>query len=528
MRNLLLLLIVFPIANLFGQSDNCTGTVPALTVGATCTPTNYSIPTSFFDNFSSEPSCGWDDIDGFFQFTATSTYTTVTITDATANGPNPGLMVVSGTCGGTFTPLGCSQSGNGVNESVSFATVAGQTYFAVIFATNASNTGPPNQATNGTICVTESTYSGPVVASECANHVNICSNAGFQIDPNGYGAIDEIPAPGSLGNPLYDPYWGPLSPWGGGNMGCLQSGENNSTWMVINVYTAGNLEFSFGAGGAQAGFYDWIMYPYTGPGTCAAISSNTVAPVRCNWNETNTGGTGLTSTLPAGGSWGNYEPPLAVTANTQYIICFSNYSSVVTTVPMVFSGSANVGCSALNANMNNFSVATECEINQALISWDAPLESTSNYEVQRSYTGEFWDIIGTVTEPSNSSDSKHFTFRDNLEKNKMVFYRLKEIQPDGTSDYSELKSVTCKSGISPNTLSPNPSADLTNLTYYSKHAGTLHIFDAIGRSIEQVPLENTHGKIVLKPIDVSRLQSGTYRFVVDLGTESSTILFIKK
>ena len=91
--------------------------------------------------------------------TATSTYTTVTITDATANGPNPGLMVLSGTCGGTFTPLGCSQSTitNGNNESVSFSTVVGQVYFIVICATNAGITGPPSQATDGSICVTEST-----------------------------------------------------------------------------------------------------------------------------------------------------------------------------------------------------------------------------------------------------------------------------------------------------------------------------------------------------------------------------------
>lgn len=145
MKNLLLLLILCQIIPVFGQSDDCTGTVPTLTVGAACTPTNYSIPTSYFDNFSTEPSCGWDDVDGFFQFTATSTYTTVTVTDATTNGPNPGLMIVSGTCGGTFTPHGCSQTGNGVDESVSFATVVGQTYFAVIFATNATNTGPPSR-----------------------------------------------------------------------------------------------------------------------------------------------------------------------------------------------------------------------------------------------------------------------------------------------------------------------------------------------------------------------------------------------
>jgi hypothetical protein len=242
----------------------------------------------------------------------------------------------------------------------------------------------------------------------------------------------------------------------------------------------------------------------------------------------NTGGTGLASTLPAGGSWGNYEPVLPVAANTQYIICFSNYSSVATTVPISFNGTATVGCSALGANMTHFNVQTDCETSQALISWNAPLGSESTYQVQRSYTGESWEIIGTVTDPSGTSDSKQFVFRDDLEKDKVFLYRLKEIRSDAISAYSELKSVTCKSGISPNTLSPNPSSDLTNLTYYSKQAGTLHIFDAVGRPIEHIPLENTNSKIVLKPIDVSKLQAGAYRFVLDLGTEPTTIQFIKR
>lgn len=529
MKNLALLLLILQSSLLFAQSDNCTGTVPTLTVGTTCTATNYSIPTTFADNFSSEPSCGWDDVDGFYKFTATSTYTNVTITDATANGPNPGLMALSGTCGGTFTALGCSQSGNGVNESVTFSTVIGQVYYIVIFATNASNTGPPNQATNGTICVTESTYSGPVVASDCPNYVNICSNAGFQIDPNGYGAINEIPSPGSYGNPDYDPFFGPNSPWGGGNMGCLQIGESNSTWMVINVYTAGNLEFSFGAGGSQAGYYDWIMYPYSGPSTCASISGNTLAPVRCNWNAVSYGGTGLASTLPSGGDWGNYEPPLAVSANSQYIICFSNYSSATSTVPINFSGTATVGCSPLGNNISDFSVETNCDENEVAITWNAPIDATETYEVQRSYTGASWEIIGTVDTPKDADGSaKKFFFRDAINKNELVFYRLKVIQASGLSDYSELKSVICKAGLSPNTLAPNPSSEITTLTYYSKQEGTLQIVDAVGRPVSKITLENTNGKIVLKPIDISQLQNGVYLFVMDLGTESSTISFVKK
>lgn len=658
MKHLLLLLFAISVGIVNAQSDNCTGVVPTLAVGAGCTPTNYNIAAGFADNFSTEPSCGTDYRDGFFQFTATGSSTTITLTDATPAGPNPGFMVLTGTCGGTFTEIACSENGNGVNEVISIPTVAGTVYTVVIFRSNnatandmlgticvqttpqGASCANPQPITIGTsycntnnnagnfddneitswnpcnsfysdgeywysvvgtgqalslnmsglsgsysgvfiyngcpssggacigqavagastanysantpvltagvtyyiavinwstpysvnYCLTANLYSGPVVASDCANYVNICSNAGFQIDPNGYGAVNEIPPLGSLGNPDFGAFTGAPAHLGGStNAGCLRIGESNSTWMVVNVYTAGNLAFSFGAGGAQAGYYDWIMYPYSGPSTCAAISGNTLAPVRCNWNSSSTGGTGLASTLPPGGAAGNYEPPLAVAANTQYIICFSNFSSATSTVPMAFSGTATVGCSALGNDLSYFQVETNCDEKQAIISWQTPSACSNTYQVQKSYTGEIWEILGTVSTPVSSDDTKKmFAFRDELESDQIALYRLKEIKSDNVYNYTELKSVICKSGISPNTLSPNPSSDLTNLSYYSKAEGTLHIFDALGREINQISLENTKGQIVLKPIDVSNLQNGVYRFVLDLGTEASTIQFIKK
>ena len=531
MKKFVVLLLLIRSSLIFSQSDNCTGAVPTLAVGASCAPTAYNIPTTFLDNFATEPSCGVSYIDGFFQFTATSVTTSITLTDATTAGPNPGMMVLSGTCGGTLTSWGCSQNPNGSNELITFSTTIGQVYYVVIFSVNAAGTGLPTNATTGTICVNNYVSTGPVVASDCPNHVNICSNAGFQIDPNGFGTINEIPALGTIGNPDYGSIPGSSAPHLGGstNAGCLRSGENNSTWMVINVYTAGNLAFTFGAGGAQAGYYDWIMYPYSGPGTCSAISNNTLAPIRCNWNISSTGGTGLQSTIPAGGNAGNYEPPLAVAANTQYIICFSNYSSVTTTVPLVFNGTAVVGCSALGTNTANFLAEENCESREVYLSWEAPSASSSTYEVQRSYTGEVWEVIGLVESPSNTTASNHFfEFRDLLEKNEPVLYRLKETNSVLVSTYSELKSVMCKADIRSNTLSPNPSSEWTTLTYYSRQEGVLTIFDAVGRPVEEISLENTSGKIVLKPIDVSALQSGVYRFVIDLGTESVTIHFIKK
>jgi gliding motility-associated-like protein len=173
----------------------------------------------------------------------------------------------------------------------------------------------------------------PIVASDCAQAANICSNASFSVDPNGFGAVNELPS-GSVVNPSTNP--------SGVNTGCLLSGELNSTWMVVNIASNGNLQFSIGAPGT--GCLDWIMFPYNPATTCNAISSNSIAPVTCNWNGACNGFTGMASPIPAGGNASNFQPPLNVTCGQQYLICLSNYSSLTTTLPLNFFGTATVSC----------------------------------------------------------------------------------------------------------------------------------------------------------------------------------------
>ena len=191
-------------------------------------------------------------------------------------------------------------------------------------------------------------YTGQVTAPDCSIAVDICTNQGFTISPNGTGAVVELTGPNTFpynhnfSNPDYDGFF-TFNPWGTTNSGCLRDGETNSTWMIINIATTGTLEMSFGAGGAQTGFYDWAMWPYDA-NSCSTIPGNSVAPVRCNWNSQSNGGTGIANTIPSGGVAGNYEPGLNVTCGDKFIICFSNFSSIQSNVPINFFGSATVSC----------------------------------------------------------------------------------------------------------------------------------------------------------------------------------------
>jgi gliding motility-associated-like protein len=188
------------------------------------------------------------------------------------------------------------------------------------------------------LCVSiNSLAGGPITASDCSNAVNICQNASFQIDPvTGSGSVTEFQT-GTISNPSINP--------ASGNSGCLLSGELNPTWMVINIAGTGTLEFSFGQDNGM-GCFDWIMWPYTA-NSCTQIINNQLAPIRCNWNGACEGFTGVSTPPPPGGDASNFEPELNVTAGQQYLICLSNYSSQVTSLPLNFFGTANVSCTAV-------------------------------------------------------------------------------------------------------------------------------------------------------------------------------------
>jgi len=182
--------------------------------------------------------------------------------------------------------------------------------------------------------------------ADCSNAIPLCATPSFTFYPvAGDGLVNDIPT----GNNISNPQTNPNPP----NAGCLLSGENVPQWLLITVGNSGLLEFVFGAGNSpnpQIGYYDWAMWPYS-PSACQNIQNNTLPPIRCNWNATSSGGTGIASpgNIPPGGNSGNYEAPLAVNACQQFIICISNYSGVNTLVSFQSLGTASLQC---NPNCN--------------------------------------------------------------------------------------------------------------------------------------------------------------------------------
>jgi len=492
----------------FSQTSNCDDTPGGqLTVGAACSPVafNSTNNTNYWDDAWFWGSCNEDDLDdAWMWFDATSTTTTVTYTPLSGD---PILTIFQGACSPTMSSnIACSDNIGLTAETLTFSTIPG-TRYRVRIQNYASN-----NSMNGTVCAFGIAGGGTTTASDCSVATNVCTDLAFQIDPNGFGAINEIPASGSLGNPSTNP--------ASANFGCLLVGEYNSTWMIVNVATSGNLEFVFGGLGAQAGYYDWIMYPYNGAATCTAIIANTQAPVRCNWNAVNYGGTGISDVVPGGGDPGNFEPPLAVLAGQQYIICFSNYSNALTTVPLQFlgdPGDATVSCTPLGFSMDGLSV--ECLPTARLISWTGPAQQMVNkFVVEKSRDNQLWDEVGTVINGALSDNKMQYVIVDEGNPNVLEYYRVKQFMNDGEIVLSSIISADCDDLKDAFTIYPNPNKGIMNLEYSSASDAILEFFDVYGSVVYRQVLEPSMKSKVVQ-IQTENVPAGMYLYRITMENE---------
>lgn len=227
------------------------------------------------------------------------------------------IQLWSGTCGSlTAVAGGCNDNATACSGWVYYSqvTVTGLTPGATYWV----SVDGYNNAT-GTFSISASDASTVVYTTQdCAGAVGVCSAVINQPTSFfGCGAVNDIPASGSFGNPNINP--------ASTNSGCLLTGELHTVWYTITIASNGNLAWTITP--AVNGFYDWTLYPAT-TNTCADIANNTVAPVRCNWNCSSMGGTGMeiVANQPVGSSPCNYEPPLPVLAGETYKLCLSNYS----------------------------------------------------------------------------------------------------------------------------------------------------------------------------------------------------------
>lgn len=175
--------------------------------------------------------------------------------------------------------------------------------------------------------------------------------------------------------------------------------------------------------------------------------------------------------------------------------------------------------------------ATARDNGRVYLEWVTTSEQNNKgFQVERSVDNDSnkWENIGFVNGSINSSTPKRYYFDDEPTGGKKFIYRLKQIDLDGKSKYSENRLVTLRGfdyGLYP--VYPNPVRNMATIKYKLPEQGVVKIlvFDNSGKLIKQLVSENKDAGIYQVSFSTGNLPAGLYFYKLEAGNFSDSKSF---
>jgi uncharacterized repeat protein (TIGR01451 family) len=167
----------------------------------------------------------------------------------------------------------------------------------------------------------------------------------------------------------------------------------------------------------------------------------------------------------------------------------------------------------------------------AQLRWLTASEYNNDYfVVERSFDGAWFVAVGTVRGQRQSHRATSYEFVDagvarRAVADKPVYYRLRQVDFDSTSTYSEVRSVAFgATGVV--TVYPNPAGSAATLDLSSLPLGdySVQVLDLAGRQLARYNLPGA----ARHPLDLQRLPTGTYVVRVNGGALSKSLLLTRE
>lgn len=165
-------------------------------------------------------------------------------------------------------------------------------------------------------------------------------------------------------------------------------------------------------------------------------------------------------------------------------------------------------CTSLPVSLTDFRAYKKD--NGVVLTWTTATEQNNKgFEVERSADGTNWKMIGSVNSQAingNSNTTLEYSYTDKLPVTGNNFYRLKQIDLDGSAEYSMAQLVTWSKehNIS---VYPNPVVYELIIEGTELKGGYVRIFNTMGQQVNLVSVQSNDN---LVRINVSGLIGGVY------------------
>ena len=151
-----------------------------------------------------------------------------------------------------------------------------------------------------------------------------------------------------------------------------------------------------------------------------------------------------------------------------------------------------------------------------LLTWQTASEiNASHFEIERSDDGKSFEKIGAVKAQGKAGN---YEFIDKQAQVATVYYRLKNMDLDGTFAYSNVVSINNSPKELTARVFPNPFSEDLNIQVFTekKQNLTIEVLDILGRQIYLSKTKDTEGVVNL-PVSTKSLPNGTYFLKISDG-----------
>ncbi len=164
-----------------------------------------------------------------------------------------------------------------------------------------------------------------------------------------------------------------------------------------------------------------------------------------------------------------------------------------------------------------------------VLHWETATElNNSGFEVERSMDGKTFSSIAFVKGKGTSSEKTFYSFTDNNITTGSYYYRLKQIDFDGSAKYSNIIQASITSAPAKFSLDqnyPNPFNPATMISFTVEKTGitTLTVFNTLGQKVETLfNGQAAAGQVYKVNFNAMHLSSGIYFYQLREGNNIIT------
>ncbi|MCB9178397.1 MAG: T9SS type A sorting domain-containing protein [Flavobacteriales bacterium] len=334
----------------------------------------------------------------------------------------------------------------------------------------------------------------PIAAptSDCSGGDRLCGGTAFSGNPNNTGAVSDLNV---------------------NTRGCLSSNERQGNWYYFIPSASGTIGMTIAPSNASDD-YDFAVWGPSTSKTCPPLNT----PHRCSYSGS-TGNTGMGNgaTDPTEDDTGDkWVSPIDVTLGEYYVLYISNYSRSGLSFDLSWSltNGASLDCAILPVELLSFS--GEAQQRSVILDWTTASESnSSHFVVERSTNGYQFVGIGEVQAAGHSNTLIDYAFLDPSPQRGINYYRLKQVDIDGTTELSDIVPIRFDQPVSLGSPYPNPAHNEVrlDLTVEKEQLLQFAVVDASGRYVRTESMSFPEGNATYRAA-VDDLQQGVYLLLV--------------